>query len=73
MPLLSAVPRNHELYADMPCGGKGVCGKRRVEAKGLLSPETEQEQAMGSRLVCQTRLLNDTRVTLLTHTAVSKI
>jgi uncharacterized 2Fe-2S/4Fe-4S cluster protein (DUF4445 family) len=50
---------------DRPCGGRGACGKCRVEASGALSPATEPELralgpaalAAGFRLACQARVL----------------
>ena len=57
---------------DMPCGGKGRCGKCRVRASGGLSPLssaerealTPAEQAAGVRLACCTRVLGDAQVTV---------
>lgn len=63
-PLLSAIMQEQGLRVDMPCGGRGVCGKCALEASGALSPETAQERQWGTRLACQTHLLGDARVTL---------
>ena len=63
-PLLASLLQDKGLRLDLPCGGRGVCGKCRIEASGLLSPETAAERAAGSRLACQVRLLGDARVTL---------
>lgn len=66
---------------DMPCGGKGRCGKCRVRASGGLSPLssaerealTPAEQAAGVRLACCTRILGDAQVTVDGDGAVSQI
>lgn len=63
-PLLSSVLQEHGFQIDLPCGGRGICGKCRVEAEGSLSPFTLKETAAGGRLACQTRLLGDARVSL---------
>ena len=55
---------------EMPCGGKGRCGKCRVRAEGALSKATADEAAAlrpdelsaGIRLACCTRLLGDAAV-----------
>lgn len=54
----------------MPCAGKGICGKCRVRASGLLSEpdETEikkltrAERENGIRLACRTRVLGECEV-----------
>ena len=51
---------NSEFTLDAPCGGRGVCGKCKVTAKGMLSPITAKERAhlteeeikSGIRLAC---------------------
>ena len=63
-PLLAALLQDEGFPLGLPCGGRGVCGKCRVEASGALSPQTAAERAAGGRLACQTRLLGDARVTL---------
>ena len=72
-PRLSAVLQEQNVYLEMPCGGRGVCGKCKAEADGLLSPLTEREEALGSRLACQTRLLGDAVVTLPMRVAMANI
>lgn len=55
---------------EMPCGGKGRCGKCRVRAEGGLSEITAEEiaalrpeeQSAGIRLACCTRLTGDATV-----------
>ena len=52
---------------DMPCGGKGVCGKCKVKAEGQLSEKNNIETKVlhdqpGYRLACQTRLTGNARV-----------
>lgn len=67
--------------ADMPCGGKGRCGKCRVWANGHLSPPDKQELALlseaelrqGIRLACCCRCLGDAQVRPLWQEAVSQI
>jgi uncharacterized 2Fe-2S/4Fe-4S cluster protein (DUF4445 family) len=56
-----------------PCGGKGICGKCGAVASGALSPPTAREQALGTRLLCQTRLLGDACVTLPARQALTNI
>lgn len=63
-PLLASLLRENGYPLDTPCGGRGLCGKCRVEASGALSMETAAEHAAKGRLACQTRLLGDARVTL---------
>lgn len=66
--LSDAVLAFHPL--EMPCGGRGTCGKCRVKAEGGLSPVsvqeraclTEEELAAGVRLACCCRVLGDCRV-----------
>ncbi len=72
-PLLAAALQQEGYQFDMPCGGKGTCGKCRVAASGALSPETDREQALGSRLACQSRLLGDACVTLPAAQALTNI
>lgn len=60
----------HEVEA--PCGGRGLCGKCLIKAKGLLSPITAQEKkllsppqlAAGFRLACVTAAEGDAEVEL---------
>lgn len=67
--------------ADMPCGGKGRCGKCRVWASGHLSqPDanelaalTEEELRRGIRLACCCRVLGDAQVRPQWQEAVSQI
>jgi uncharacterized 2Fe-2S/4Fe-4S cluster protein (DUF4445 family) len=49
---------------DMPCGGKGICGKCKVKAEGRLSERTDIETKVlhdqpGYRLACQTRIIGN--------------
>lgn len=67
--------------ADMPCGGKGRCGKCRIWATGRLSPPSAEELALlseeelrqGIRLACCCRVLGDARVRPAWQEAVSQI
>lgn len=63
-PLLSEVLSATDLYVAQPCGGRGRCGKCRVEAVGELSPLSEEEKRVSSHLVCRTRLLGNAEVWL---------
>ncbi|WP_312643505.1 ASKHA domain-containing protein [Hydrogenoanaerobacterium sp.] len=62
-------------FVDAPCGGKGRCGKCRVIAAGALSPLTDAERkllspaelAANTRLACETVLLGDARVQIISH------
>ncbi len=66
---------------DMPCGGRGVCGKCRVVAKGNLSPMTNQEKkhlsdkeiSKGVRLACLTRALGDCEIEIDNQIKTAKI
>lgn len=58
------------LRADMPCGGKGRCGKCKVLATGELSPVceseirhlTKDELEMGYRLACKCEILGKCQI-----------
>jgi uncharacterized 2Fe-2S/4Fe-4S cluster protein (DUF4445 family) len=63
-PMLSQVLEGAGLFVPQPCGGRGHCGKCRVEASGHLSPPNAAEQKAGSRLACQIILLGDSEVFL---------
>ncbi len=62
----------YRAIAAMPCGGRSVCGKCKVQAEGALSaPDaaeretlTSDELAAGIRLACHARILGDCRITL---------
>ena len=67
--------------APHPCGGKGICGKCRVRAIGVLSPLSREEErhltafeiADGMRLSCCTVVEGDCRVTLSTDTVMAVV
>ncbi len=63
-PLLSELLDRLGLAVPQPCGGRGRCGKCRVEGTGELSPPNALEQAAGGRLACQMRLVGDCEITL---------
>lgn len=73
--LSEAVSPHHAL--DMPCAGRGTCGKCRVWAEGALSPVTAEERAhlteaelaAGVRLACCCRVRGDCRVRLFEEAA----
>lgn len=62
---------------DMPCNGKGTCGKCRVKAKGQLSEPSSRERALlneeslnqGIRLACMTQILGDCEIRLSEESA----
>ena len=68
--LSDAIGLHHTL--ELPCGGKGRCGKCRVTASGNLSPVSETERRhlsrreleAGIRLACCTAVEGDSRVFL---------
>jgi len=56
---------------DLPCGGRGACGKCRVGASGAIEPPDETEKTLlkdalqrGTRLSCRARIAGDCVVTL---------
>lgn len=56
---------------SMPCAGRGVCGKCRVEARGVLSRPEEREKKLlggalnqGMRLACMAQALGDAVITV---------
>ncbi|MDA8219659.1 MAG: 2Fe-2S iron-sulfur cluster-binding protein, partial [Dehalococcoidales bacterium] len=67
---LMAAAQEAEAFVDSPCGGRGVCGKCRVQVKGSLSEITAAERkaltadelAEGWRLACQANVLSDVEV-----------
>ncbi len=56
-----------------PCGGKGTCGKCKVNLWGAVSEPNGHEIAAGSRLACQARLLGDVRAELLGEEGFAEI
>lgn len=68
--LIEAINTDHSLNA--PCGGRGTCGKCRVQATGKLSPVSETECGLlsqsdienGIRLACMTTIEGDAEVWL---------
>lgn len=74
--LLSEAIQSGSFPFDMPCNGRGVCGKCRVYASGCLSAPTRQETehlgaelADGMRLACMTWAEGDCEVRLLQKNA----
>ena len=63
-PLLMDVLRERGILFAHPCGGRGVCRKCAVEARGHVSSPDAMERAGGVRLSCRMRLLGDCEVTL---------
>ena len=68
---LSQAVRDAGLTLDMPCNGKGTCGKCRVLASGSLSsPDPREEKILGNelsqgvRLACMTTATGDCQITL---------
>jgi ferredoxin len=51
---------------ELPCGGRGACGKCRVGASGAISPPDDMENALlraamqrGTRLSCRAKIAGD--------------
>lgn len=63
-PVLSQVLAAEGFSVQQPCGGRGRCGKCRVEAEGDISSPNALEQKAGSRLACQVVLHGAARVFL---------
>ncbi len=72
-PLLSAVLAEMGLSVPQPCGGRGRCGKCRVEVSGEVSPPNAHEQKAGGRLACQAVLLGDCEVVLPSNQEMTQI
>ena len=70
---LSDIIIKNNIWLDMPCAGRGVCGKCRVRAFGALSPVsgrerellTQEEIATGARLACVTYAVGDVKIEML--------
>ena len=79
--LLSDELRNYRSAPDMPCGGRGRCGKCLVWAEGGLDDPSPREQeyltpdqlAQGVRLACCAHITGDLRVRLTPPRVVSQI
>jgi uncharacterized 2Fe-2S/4Fe-4S cluster protein (DUF4445 family) len=71
-PLLMEALQARGLGFAHPCGGRGVCKKCAVEARGNVSPPDELERQGGARLSCRMRLLGDCEVTLRELSGFSK-
>jgi len=56
-----------------PCGGRGSCGKCRVELMGEVSAANKDEKLAGARLSCQAVILGDAQVTLGEPDSISQI
>lgn len=63
-PLLIDVLQARGTAFAHPCGGRGVCQKCAVEARGSVSLPNDIERKAGVRLSCQLRLLGDCEVNL---------
>lgn len=69
---ISEALRGNGFALDQPCGGRGVCGKCKVCARGALSPVcgeerrrlTEGDLSEGYRLGCMARIMGDAGVVL---------
>lgn len=77
--LISQILNDLNLHHDMPCGGKGICGKCRVKVTGNVPAPTKLElEKLTSgelnkniRLSCQTYALGGT--TIYYNTSVSNL
>lgn len=67
-PIVGEVLSAHGLHTVHPCGGHGTCMKCAVKMSGMLSPATKAEEKLpeGMRLSCQTRLLGDAQIEMMT-------
>lgn len=72
-PLLDDVLIEHGLGLAHPCGGRGSCGKCRVEVQGCVSPMNAAERQAGCRLCCQVRLYGDCVATLQPEQSMAQI
>ena len=63
-PFLKDVLQEQGVTFAHPCGGRGVCLKCAVEARGAVSPPDDLEEKSGVRLSCRMRLLGNCDVTL---------
>ena len=70
---LAALLREAGLATLQPCGGRGVCGKCRVELSGAVSAPSEAEERAGCRLACQARVFGDARAVLPEESAMEQI
>ena len=59
---------------ELPCGGRGACGKCRVGASGAIAPPDKMEQALlgdalqrGTRLSCRAKIAGDCAISLQTQ------
>ena len=68
-PLLRDVLVKSGILFDSPCGGNGICGKCKVKLSGNVSEPNKTEIKANCRLACQTRLLGDASVELISATA----
>ena len=79
--LLSDELRSYGFSPDMPCGGRGQCGKCLVWAESGLDEPTDREReylspdrlARGVRLACQAHITGAVRVRLTPPNIVSQI
>ena len=79
--LLSDELRNYGISPDMPCGGRGQCGKCLVWARcGLDEPSPREREyltphrlAQGERLACQAHITGDVELRLTAPKVVSQI
>lgn len=63
-PLVQTVLAQAGRAPDLPCGGRGRCGKCAVTLSGQVSAPNAAEQRAGVRLSCQAVLLGDAQVVL---------
>ena len=65
-PIVQQVLEENGITMPHPCGGRGTCGKCRIEVSGSVSEPDERELALGCRLSCRTKLYGDASVVLCT-------
>jgi len=61
------------VWRPMPCGGRGLCGKCAAMMQGALSEPTQEERRLGTRLICQTKLLGDASITIPQYQPMEQI
>ena len=79
--LLSSALAQAGYPMDLPCAGRGRCGKCKVYAQGCLSPLSAEEEKLLTedeirnhcRLACQTMLTGDAAVTLIQRSEMAEI
>ena len=64
-PTVQQVLEQNNIAMAHPCGGKGICGKCKIEISGQISELDEKEKSAGFRMSCRTKLFGDANVSIL--------